>query len=452
MFVDKKTHQRTRLQNYLFVLIFIGIVGSLAFLSTRYHFSADWTASGRNSLSDSSIALLDTMPHAITITSYATEDKTLRQAVTDVIKRYQHNKAELSLHFINPDLVPDTVRELGITSNGELMIEYQGRRENLKDITEQGISNALQRLARSGERWLVFLNGHGERNPLGNANHDLGAWIKQLTAKGFQAQRHNLVKQPQLPDNTRVLVIASPQLELLVGESELIQQHISAGGNLLWLTDPDARFGLSLLKDTLGVTLEDGVIVDPSTQLLGIDDPRFTLVAEYPQHEITTNFDAISLFPQAVALHQQDLAGWESRVLLRSHARSWVEKGELTGNIGLDPEIDIPGPLTLGIALQRQQTNNTAGNEQQRIVIVGDGDFLSNAYLGNGGNQKLGANIINWLAHDDRFIDIPEKISPDKNLQLSPSAQIIISIGFLVIIPLLLALSGLLIWWRRRQC
>lgn len=456
MLVNKKFHHRTRLHNYLFLILFFAISGSLAFLSTRYHFDADWTASGRNSLSPASIALLGELPDPISITSYATEDPRLRRAVSDVIKRYQRHKPELNFHFINPDLVPDTIRQLGISGNGELLIEYQGRRENLKDITEAGITNTLQRLARSGERWLVFLSGHGERNPEGEANHDLGNWAGQLTTKGFQVQTHNLASQPLLPDNTRVLVIASPQVELLPGEISIIQDYITGGGNLLWLTDPDSRYGLSILKNTFGVELEDGVIVDPSTQLLGINDPRFTVVADYPQHDITATFDTITLFPQAVGLRtmipQLKLQKWKSQVLLASHQRSWSETGALSGSIQLDPATDTPGPLTLGIAQQRKLGNSDSETErQQRIVIVGDGDFLANAYLGNGGNLMLGFNIINWLAHDDRFIDIPTKIYPDKNLQLSSTAQVVISAGFLLVIPLLLFVAGFLIWWRRRQ-
>lgn len=449
MFVNKKIHHRTRLQHYLFLVLLLGIIVCLAYLSTRYRFEADWTVSGRNSLSDASVALLEQMPDRITVTSYATEDATLRRAVSDVVKRYKRQKSNLEFRFINPDLVPDTVRELGISGNGELLIEYQQRRETLKEISEPGISNALQRLARGGDRLLVFLNGHGERKPQGGANHDLDTWVNHLAGKGFMTQGHNLAQQARLPANTRVLVVASPQLGLLAGEVAVLKDYLAAGGNLLWLTDPESRIAHDVLTDTLGVAPQPGVIVDPSTQLLGISDPRFALVAEYPLHAITTGFDSITLFPQALGLQFDTKGDWETQVLLTSHPRSWSETGELTGDISLEPGSDIPGPLTLGIAMQREVKDNTP--HQQRVVIVGDGDFLSNAYLGNGGNLQLGLNIINWLAHDDGFIHIPETVFPDKHLQLSDNAQILISIGFLVVIPLLLAATGIFVWWRRRQ-
>ena len=161
MLISQKTRRYTRLQGWLFTMLFLGIVGVSAYLSTRYSFNADWTANGRNTLSDASVELLKQMDGPISIISYATEDDSVRRAVSDLVNRYRRHKADLTLQFVNPDLVPDTIRELGIRVNGELRVDYQGRKENLKNLSEQGLTNMLQRLARSGERWLVFVEGHG---------------------------------------------------------------------------------------------------------------------------------------------------------------------------------------------------------------------------------------------------------------------------------------------------
>ncbi|NJM10808.1 MAG: hypothetical protein HC889_01810 [Synechococcaceae cyanobacterium SM1_2_3] len=64
------------------------------------------------------------------------------------------------------------MRELGITLDGELYLEYRGRGEKLRHLSEQSLTQALQRLSREREIILRFLDGHGERKPLGVANHD----------------------------------------------------------------------------------------------------------------------------------------------------------------------------------------------------------------------------------------------------------------------------------------
>jgi ABC-type uncharacterized transport system involved in gliding motility auxiliary subunit len=463
MLVTDKTKRQVKIQNTLFLVLLLSIMGVLAWLSTRYSYNADWTASGRNTLSDASISLLDKLKDPISITSYAREDETVRQSVSDLIARYQRHKHNITLKFVNPDLVPDKVRELGISVNGELVIDYQGRKENLKHLSERGVTNTLQRLARSGERWLVFLDGHGERKPHGKANFDLGSWVQQLEVKGFKAEKHNLAKIPRLPDNTRVLVIAGPQVNLLPGEVKIINQYVKDGGNLLWLADPGDQHGLRPLANTLGLSFLPGMIVDPTTQALGVSDPRFALVAEYPSPDITGSMNTLTLFPQSVGLKEVPPTGWTSHNILRTEARSWSETGKIAGSISFNKATDIAGPLTLGIAMTRPKpSTNTAFQHkqtnqqpqqvpQQRVVVIGDGDFLSNAYLGNGGNLILGMNLINWLSQDDEFIDIPAKIAPDRQLQLSPVAQGIIGFGFLFVIPLALAGGGILLWWRRRK-
>jgi len=85
------------------------------------------------------------------------------------------------------------------------------------------------------------------------------------------------------------------------------------------------------------------------------------------------------------------------------------------------------------------------------VIVIGDSDFLSNAYLGNGGNVELGLNLFNWLNHDDQFITVTARTASDVNLELGKTAQIIIGFGFLFGMPLLLLGSGVAIWWRRRN-
>jgi ABC-type uncharacterized transport system involved in gliding motility auxiliary subunit len=88
---------------------------------------------------------------------------------------------------------------------------------------------------------------------------------------------------------------------------------------------------------------------------------------------------------------------------------------------------------------------------EQRVVAIGDGDFLSNSFLGNGGNRELGQRVFDWLLGDDALIEIPDKSARDRQLTLSTGALASISIGFLFALPAALLLAGAAIWWRRRR-
>jgi ABC-type uncharacterized transport system involved in gliding motility auxiliary subunit len=59
--------------------------------------------------------------------------------------------------------------------------------------------------------------------------------------------------------------------------------------------------------------------------------------------------------------------------------------------------------------------------------------------------------VINWLSHDDRLIAISPRPAPDTRLELSQYSQYAIAFTFLLVLPLVLLVSGLRIWLKRRK-
>ncbi len=292
---------------------------------------------------------------------------------------------------------------------------------------------------------MVFLSGHGERHINGAANFDWGDYGQYLTKKGIAVQLLDLSTSPGIPDNASVLVIASPQIELLPGEVTIIQEYIDGGGNLLITIDPYEYNGLDLLVEKLGIGFIDGVIHDPNIEILyKIQDPTYALVVKYPDHPITKKIEAITLFPKAMALEVISDDEYAIIPLLQTLPQSWSRpiNSSLSRNGGKK------GPLNIGYVLTREKPDE---EEAQRIVIIGDGDFLSNQSIGNGSNIDLGTNIINWLSHDDKQIKIPVKFAQDRKLELSMWLAGLLEIGFKVVFPLGLILFGIVTWIIRKR-
>ncbi len=457
MQVTRHSRRQLQLQNLVFVIGLLVMVGLLAWLSTRYSLEADWTRGGRNTLSLDSRQLLDEMPDAIHVTAFATDNDVIRGHIRDLMARYQRHKPDVDLQFVNPDAEPERTRDLGITMDGELLIAYQGRSEKVQSLSEQSITNALLRIARQKKRKVAFLGGHGERDPNGQANHDFGQFGKLLEQKGIELTRLNLAETPEIPADISLLVIADPRVSLLTGEVHLLNQYVDQGGNLLWLAEPGASVGLDPLAEALGIEFLPGVVVDATTQLFGIDNPAFAIIPSYPMHAITREMTSLTLFPQAVALEVDSPESWQAEPLLTTLDRSWTEIGPISGTIKFDQDSDERmGPLDIAYVFTRSRSSGKAahpddGDGEQRVVVIGDSDFLSNAYLGNAGNVDLGLNLFNWLNHDDEFVAITARTAGDVNLELSRLAQTVIAFGFLFGLPLLLLGTGVTIWWRRRN-
>ncbi len=488
MQVTKKTHLQASLQNSIFTILLFIVVGLIAWLSNQYEIKADWTLNNRHSLSETSQKLLETFTDPITITAYAGNDNNLRRSIKDLIERYQQHKTDINLRFVDPFAVPGEVRERGIKVNGELIIDYKGRSEHVQDVTEQSITSALQRVARTEERLIVFLEGHGERTVNNTADHDLSQWANLLTSSGFKVQPLNFGQMVAIPANTSVLVIPSPRRKLLPTEINLITNYVDNGGSLLWLLDPTVPLqGLETLADKFGLTVQPGMIVDPISRFLGVNNPAIvsvTTTGYNVNHPITNGFDEyLTLFPQASGLIIETPEDWVEIPLLTSHPQAWSETGDMEGEVEYSQETDINGPLNIAFALVHEDLEHLEHDEgayedehgndiddpeevdnveidddeeiekirEQRVVVVGDGDFLSNAFLQYGGNVDLGVKIMNWLAEDDVFINIPTKTAVDLSLDLSPKTAIFLGIFFLFILPITLISIGISVWLKRRK-
>ena len=424
----------------LFVLALVVIVASY-----HYRYVSDWTRIGKHSLTLASKEILKQLPNTIEVNAYLARTHPARSQVVEFIERYQRYHKNLQLAIIDPANEPQHVRDNDI-KEGELVINYQGRKERVEKLLESSFSTALARLARNEQRFIVFVTGHGERSPNRSANHDVSDWSKTLRARGLKVQEINLSETRAIPDNTAVLIIASPQLSYLNNEIKLIARYLSSGGNLLWLSDPEEPIELKPLADLIGVDKIPGTVVDPASLSNGLDNPALLLATSYPAHDSLASFNLTTLFVYASAYVARQGSEFNATTLVRSSDNAWSETSKLEGNVGLDDGLDFPGPLPLVLALERHQAN-----QQQRVVISGDGDFLANAYLGNAGNQDFGVRLVEWLASAEEMINIPARISPDNSLDLKRWQIVVIGFGFLVVIPAGLILNGILVWKKRKN-
>jgi ABC-type uncharacterized transport system involved in gliding motility auxiliary subunit len=451
--LNSRARLQLRIQSGVFLLLFIALLVLLAWLSQRYPVTIDMSSNQRNSLSQETVRLLENVDAEIEVTLFITPINERKPALEKLFKRYRQLQPNIRVQSLNPELHPDLLRTHDIRYDGEVLLQYRGRSEKITQISEANVSNAIQRLLRQGERWLVFLQGHGERNPYGEANHDYSLFATQLASKGYTVEDLTLSQIGSIPDNTDVLVLASPQVALLPGEIRLLQEYIDGGGNFLWFADPEqAVDGLEMLGESLASGFVPGIIADPNSQIMGLERIDFVLIGDYPRHPITNNLSSLSLFPKAQGVEFYGDENWQRQNFLQSDIRSWNETGDIDGDVHQgDNDDEISGPLTIGMSLARSQQDANGQLFEQRVVIVGDADFLANSYLGNGSNLDIGINLINWLSHDDRLISINPRPAPDTRLELSTTEQLAIAVFFLLLLPLGLLISGLRIWLKRRK-
>ena len=441
-------------QQLISAVLFLAVIVMLGWLSVRYKAEVDWTAGKRNTLTEASLKQLAAMPEPIKFYSFNYSGAEGRRALEQDLRKYRAAKDNIELVFIDPAAQPQKVKEFNISLEGEVVVEYQGRRENLRASTEQAITTALQRLSYTGEQWIVVLEGHGERSiEDASKQSELDKFGQTLRDKGLKVLGLNLVQTARIPDNTSVLVIASPTTAPLAGEVNLIKEYVEKGGNLLWLADPDFPTGMDELAKALGIQWQDGYAIFPEYELLGTGHPGFYAATSYPPNPVTAGFEQVTLFPLTRALTAQADSGWTAQPLLLSLDEAWLETSGIDkGGVALDDK-DIKGPLNIAMTLTRDKKAEGADAkpQQQRVAVVGDADFLSNTFVGELGNQQLGLNLLQWLASRDSQLNIDVPKAPDTSLYLPGWAAWLNNLGFILILPLGLVAFGVTRWVIRRR-
>ncbi len=471
------------IKTLVFVVLLLAGAVVLNKFATHHPMQWDITQNASNSLDSSSIDVLRLLKGEVKLTVFSSgrnaKGADIRKLIHDFVALYQRYKPDISLVFVDPMLHPEQARNANIQATGEMLVEYAGRGETLSMLSEPSLTGALLRLAHNEEKLLMYVDGHGERKLDGIANRDLGEFGKRLQRNGYRIGSLNLTVAQDVPTNVTTLVIAQPQVDLLPGETAKLLRYVDSGGNLLWLVDDEPLHGLEPLAEKLMLRLPPGTVVDPAAEEMRAP-ANWAIATEYPPHAVTHDFNLITVFPFARALGWKESKEWQHSALVEVAHRGWVStsktqeimplpppggvepsgaEGEAeqllpqlagsTSNVSqlrFDKNRDVPGPAVVALALQRN-----IDSREQRIIVVGSGSFVANAYSGNAGNLDLGVNMVNWLANEDRFISIRPHATKDSLINLNKTQLSLISIGLVIVLPLLLVLVGSTLWWRRRR-
>jgi len=123
-----------------------------------------------------------------------------------------------------------------------------------------------------------------------------------------------------------------------------------------------------------------------------------------------------------------------------------LEQGEAVFEV----ESDLAGPISVAVAVQEVSEGEFFLGG--RMVVVGDSDFLTNAYLDISGNRDLALNMIQWLSKDDRFISIRTRRPKFEPLLLDRNQKFVLVAVSIVAYPLLfLVVGSIQVLWRSRK-
>ncbi|MCD0488361.1 Gldg family protein [Pedobacter sp. MC2016-14] len=328
--------------------------------------------------------------------------------------------------------------------------------------SEREITAAIKRLVMKLPV-IAFVNGHGERGS--NAEQDRGynmiarekTFRYSLINQGFDFTELTLA-QP-VPDSIRIMVIAEPKLAYTAVEQGNLNAYIARGGNLIIAGEPGRQAQMNEIAKELGVQFLPGRLVKPSVKFqsdLMIMRPTQEAIDFSPYLKDMRKMESVLTMPAAGALSYTKDKGFEVKTLFRTDSTgSWNEletTNFVDDSVKLNPakgEVAQSYPTVL--ALSRK-----INNREQKVIVTGDADWLSNGELGMQRNGLDAANFtlivtsFYWLSDGEVPIDMTRDVPPDGSLSIGEKGWAWFSLFFKWGLPAILIAVSLIIWIRRR--
>jgi ABC-type uncharacterized transport system involved in gliding motility auxiliary subunit len=463
----------------LVIVVFLGILGLLNFLSIRHSQRWDVTASGVNTLSDQTQKVLDGLPAPVQVTAFMNPDDQGTAAVENLLRNYEaSSNGKLTWESVDPVTNLGMAQQYGIRNYKTIIFQMGDKRQDSTGLTESDFTSALIKLTASAQPKVYFLTGHGEKNPDAQTQDSYSQMKASLTSENYQVATLNLATEGSVPSDAAVLVIASPRNPLLPEETRAIGDYLDRAGHLFLMVDPRTASNAADLVQRWGITFSDGLVFDPASAFQR--DPRAPVVVRYGLHKVTEslardNLPIVLVEATSINIAQERTPTVQiTRLAETSGDRSFVKPVDAPGTEFVEGQ-DTQGPVVLAVAVEADAPNapasggDVSGGDQAgasatptatdkpkaRAVIVGDSDYPSNgiealvsAFGGN--NRDFFMNAVGWLGGSDALAAIRPKPPEQRPLFLGTAQRNTIIFGTMILLPLLILMAGGLVWWGRR--
>jgi ABC-2 type transport system permease protein len=382
-----------------------------------------------------------------------------------------------------------------------MQLKYKGRTTFLRiydDMnvfpTETETAAALKRLMLAKMPKIAFVQGELERRIDKTGDRQYKLLTNQITFRyslvnqGFDVETLSL-KDQDIPGDISALVIADPKVPFDTTALTRIRAYIASGGNLLIAGEPGGQEILNPLLQPLGVQMMDGMVVEQNKNFSPeLVQPFLTPAAAAFSRRLGRDAkDSLCLSMRGtVALDYSSNGPFTiSPLVVTAEKTSWNKKikpdedmlesaegriGPVMGNTGraasggentgqrpswaalaYDPsEGDQKGPLPAVLGLTR-----SINGKQQRIIVAGDADFLSNSELSRGNlstcNFDFSTGMFSWFSYGAFPIDSYRPPSRDIRLTVTDSGLSFLKVLLLGILPGLFLVIGAILLIRRKR-
>jgi ABC-type uncharacterized transport system involved in gliding motility auxiliary subunit len=452
----------------VYSLLFIALVAGANYLGYRRHHRWDVTEGGVYTLSPQSAKVVDALKEKLAMTAFV--EGGVNPGLESLLESYTYaNPSHVTMRLVDPDKEPALVEQMKITTAPSVHLQYGNESFVVTQPSEESITNGFIRVSRSTKKVVYFVEGFGqaltsaEEDPRGYAAAKLA-----LQQENYEVKPLLLPSVEAIPEDASAVVmpgVGQPLTDTAIGA---LDAFLKRGGHLLVLVGP--RQGdekLATFLASWGAKLGNDIVLDQEVRLF--EGPRIgmqPLARDYGAHPITQELKDYTIFPQTRTV-DPDAAGKQglsATTLVKTSASSWGETAVddvFTKGIARLDDTDKKGPLSVAVAVTAKlkdmgvtpvASEGAKAPEEARLVIVGspraaDSQTLTQSRT----NGDLFLNAVGWLVGQEELVSIRSKSVRASRAEFSPSQAGQLFYLSVLIIPELMVVLGIAVWWRRRN-
>jgi len=469
------------------ILFLAAMVNSFAF---KHYARWDFSRDQKYALSDKTKRFLDSLKGKLRITVFFSPTTPITADVQNLLTEYQYaGKGKIDIEQIDPERNLSRAKELFdkykvVTDESLLVLDYEGRNKTVKasemaDVDqsgmafgegprvaafkgEQAITSAMIDLVEGKKKKLGYVTGHKE--PALSAPTSPISLLKTfIENENIKFQELNLLDQPAIAVEMNAVMIVGPQYDFSEREVKLLRDFWDKEGRILVLLDPAANTPrLRAFLDELGVKVNDDrlmVFVRTGIQELALTrDVQARFLGDSPVTkrlaEVRTIFvggtSSLTLDPnrgRAANIRLEPLIQAEKGYFAEIDYNS-DNQAKLQADAQKADDVPLIIAATVekgGSADARVQVNSS------RLVAVTNATFVQDsAIMQDQAALDFVSGAVNWLLSREELIGIAPKIPKPLTFSLDPEALRRLRWIVLVLMPLIPAAIGTMVWWQRR--
>lgn len=463
-----------------------GVAVAANVVAHRYDKRWDLTENKRFTLAQQSIDIVQKLDREISVVGFFRPGFE-QDNFADLMKRYQEHTTLLKVSYYDPYANPALAEQYEITTDQPTVILQVGDNKQRLDssLDEESFTNALVRATSDVQHSVCFVTGHGERAiDDSQTAGGLGSLKTKLEGTNYKTSPLSLLGQAPTPESCAVVVLASPQAELLPLERDRLAQYVAAGGALLVTLDPFEVPETAADFARYGVKVGGDLVIEADPYRQTNQGPTVVLLDDtsYDIHPITSKLTGAAILANARSVGKgNEVAGLNVQVIAHASAQSWAETSPITEASlpAPDPATDIVGNVPLVVAVEVTEpsalrTSTPAAPAADgstpavpaadvaaapelpkkaggKVVVYGDGEFLANELLVASVNQDLFLNAVAWAVGEEEQISIRPNEAGKGKLTFDVVTGFLTAIVVMLVVPGLTIIGAVGMWLRRRR-